>query len=543
MSALDRADQALAKSDWPAALAELLDAWRVSRAVRLAEVIDRVSERIAAERGPIEGKTVTARSAAWLAIAKEQDPADLARLLVTPWPGKWQDWVPLVDALNAYPADPRFALPFARLVEATPFDSWKSMGLYHSFLRLVTTAGDVRALPILEADLAKEKHRYWNQRVKHAVVAAVTNLRAATPAVFSADDEARLAAIEARFATATQTKKSATKNEAEFLAAIRANPDDDAARAVYADFLIEQGDPRGELISLQLNPSPNAAAQKRIAALCRKHEKAWSGALDKLTAKGSRRFTRGFLSGGHLRNLSYKAAERAQQLAHPEWALFETLRLGYQGDEATREIFARPWAKNLRELWDFSAGAAKELATLGPDARLEALHMRLMGDFADAGAQLAAPGVVPKLKRLGVDAYPAQLEPFLAGLTRRLDSLSLHNSDWPLTATIALVVKSKLDVEVVSVWCDYFGEHPWWTCELRKGERGRYTKLRVCSPEVAPPTDRGEDPVAALVASLAVHEPTEIVIEPRWTFTASEREAIEAAAKAIPSLKAFELPA
>lgn len=40
-------------------------------------------------------------------------------------------------------------------------------------------------------------------------------------------------------------------DEASLLAAIRAEPDDDAPRLVYADWLQEQGDPRGEFIQLE----------------------------------------------------------------------------------------------------------------------------------------------------------------------------------------------------------------------------------------------------------------------------------------------------
>ncbi|HXG10133.1 MAG TPA: TIGR02996 domain-containing protein [Gemmataceae bacterium] len=50
-----------------------------------------------------------------------------------------------------------------------------------------------------------------------------------------------------------------------FLQAIRENPDDDGARLIYADWLEEQGDPRGELIRVQcaLARMPAGAAGRR----------------------------------------------------------------------------------------------------------------------------------------------------------------------------------------------------------------------------------------------------------------------------------------
>jgi len=57
--------------------------------------------------------------------------------------------------------------------------------------------------------------------------------------------------------------------EAELRAAIRANPDDDGPRLVYADLLAERDDPRGELIQLQLatDDDPDRdAREKRLLA-------------------------------------------------------------------------------------------------------------------------------------------------------------------------------------------------------------------------------------------------------------------------------------
>jgi len=68
--------------------------------------------------------------------------------------------------------------------------------------------------------------------------------------------------------------------------AIFANPDDLGAHAAYADWLIEQGDPRGEFIQVQLaleDPKKPAKErkelQKREKALLKKHEREWLGDL------------------------------------------------------------------------------------------------------------------------------------------------------------------------------------------------------------------------------------------------------------------------
>ncbi len=41
------------------------------------------------------------------------------------------------------------------------------------------------------------------------------------------------------------------REDVSFVLHIRANPDDETARLIYADYLEERGDPRGELIRVQ----------------------------------------------------------------------------------------------------------------------------------------------------------------------------------------------------------------------------------------------------------------------------------------------------
>ncbi|MCX5746805.1 MAG: TIGR02996 domain-containing protein [Proteobacteria bacterium] len=73
-------------------------------------------------------------------------------------------------------------------------------------------------------------------------------------------------------------------------AAIFAAPDDDAPRMVYADALLERGDPRGELIVLQLR----GVDPIRQAELVATHQAAWLGAL--APALSEVVFERGFLA-------------------------------------------------------------------------------------------------------------------------------------------------------------------------------------------------------------------------------------------------------
>jgi uncharacterized protein (TIGR02996 family) len=71
-------------------------------------------------------------------------------------------------------------------------------------------------------------------------------------------------------------------DHAAFLAAVCAHPEDDGPRLVYADWLDEQGDPRGEFIRAQIELErlpPDDASRPRLKARCRellkRHRSAW----------------------------------------------------------------------------------------------------------------------------------------------------------------------------------------------------------------------------------------------------------------------------
>jgi uncharacterized protein (TIGR02996 family) len=78
-------------------------------------------------------------------------------------------------------------------------------------------------------------------------------------------------------------------DEQALLEAIRAAPDDDAPRLVYADLLTSRGDPRGEFIALQCrlaaSPDDEARRKLRIAenALLKAHGQQWAASLVAVT--------------------------------------------------------------------------------------------------------------------------------------------------------------------------------------------------------------------------------------------------------------------
>ena len=89
-------------------------------------------------------------------------------------------------------------------------------------------------------------------------------------------------------------------DHAAFLRAIRAAPDDDLPRLIYADFLDERGDPRGEFIRIQIErprlprDDPRRGELKaREDELLRRHREEWEGPLAAVVSHAV--FRRGFI--------------------------------------------------------------------------------------------------------------------------------------------------------------------------------------------------------------------------------------------------------
>jgi uncharacterized protein (TIGR02996 family) len=69
------------------------------------------------------------------------------------------------------------------------------------------------------------------------------------------------------------------QSEDAFLNAIAARPDDGALRRVFCDWLLEQGDPRGDVMVLALQPQLSSADRRRLERLTKAHAHKWLGPL------------------------------------------------------------------------------------------------------------------------------------------------------------------------------------------------------------------------------------------------------------------------
>jgi uncharacterized protein (TIGR02996 family) len=117
--------------------------------------------------------------------------------------------------------------------------------------------------------------------------------------------------------------RSTTESQVDpILSQVLRDPEDDALRQVWADALQERGDPRGELIALQIAAGGgrlSPAQDKRARSLFAKHTLAWLGPLgDLVMRKAALVFDRGLVSSCQIQIKNLKAL--AESVGHPLWA-------------------------------------------------------------------------------------------------------------------------------------------------------------------------------------------------------------------------------
>lgn len=84
--------------------------------------------------------------------------------------------------------------------------------------------------------------------------------------------------------------------ETDLLKRLAERPDDRALRLVFADWLTEHGDPRGEVIALCERGALSLTERRRVARLTAQHQVAWLGPLAPLVDVQESRFEAGFLT-------------------------------------------------------------------------------------------------------------------------------------------------------------------------------------------------------------------------------------------------------
>jgi uncharacterized protein (TIGR02996 family) len=194
------------------------------------------------------------------------------------------------------------------------------------------------------------------------------------------------------------------------LDAVLAAPDDDDARLVYADALLERGDPLGEFIqvSIRLEREGGSALERRRDVLLAEHRAAWLAPLEKAARADAWSFRRGL----------------------PAVAL-------YSGDDAIgRLVSDAPAIFRLAPLEELALSATFYATSEGEPGRgsFELRHVEA----------LAAAPWLPRIRALAVRAQPCGAERVLFASPGLTGLRSLALSDCAAAACDGLAASSHL---------------------------------------------------------------------------------------------------
>lgn len=236
-------------------------------------------------------------------------------------------------------------------------------------------------------------------------------------------------------------------SELDLLEAIYAAPDDDAPRLVYADALLERGDPRGELIVRQCQG--DAAID-----LVLQHGDAWLGELAPLLSSST--FERGFLAKATVR-LPDWARDVNTVVGHPAMRTVHELRgpavvATHPSMTALRILHVVPDRHQPQHWRELLAGTPRDITELHYEPVLDeawdagndhtATPMGGGGTWtlrvsAEELAALAACAALSKLRRLVLHSVPDTSLGFVfgEGLIDRVPTVETHHG--PITVKIA----------------------------------------------------------------------------------------------------------
>jgi uncharacterized protein (TIGR02996 family) len=351
LQALEAAREAL--SDSPSAvLHHLLDAWRIVRAPPIADVIDVASKVCRVGQESLVG-TLEAHRSEWKRVATLQDPADLERLVESLPLRESEKSAERVLLLQKWPPNPHMTQAFTEHLRDVSYHGTTDGGLFWRRVQELHLAIQDTRIPTRFSPPGLDSFRFTTPRKQWP-----------TPRALTDEEKSVLEEIKTRLSTRAVTAKNAEQDGKKLLDNVFAAPDDDAPRIVYADWLLEQKDPRGEFITLQMERAQGKKVARANATrereLLSKHWRDWLGeSIEWLNAK-SFTFERGFLATAII-------GKWAGAFDQKEWSTCRKLTISPQVASAGGVFYALVGSAHLNGLKDLnvSAEVLERLATKG----------------------------------------------------------------------------------------------------------------------------------------------------------------------------------
>jgi uncharacterized protein (TIGR02996 family) len=272
-------------------------------------------------------------------------------------------------------------------------------------------------------------------------------------------------------------------------AKVLAEPEDDALRSVWADALIERGDPLGELISIQAlaaHGKLTPAQDKRARSLIAKHRVAWLAELaDVVQHREGLVLDRGVLTECQIQVKRLPALARA--VGHPLWAALTRIWFcdRFAWDPRIVPLLVHPVLARLREVYTIGLhNVFTELARREPPLPFTTIWTvddTFRDPHRDARELAELPGL-PALRTLGFTYHTEQYVLELP-IVRRIETLGMVNSEpaalW-LRRTVPL--DNLRSLELRRWWIPIQGpQRPHYILTFTRGPSGQWSTLAVGS--------------------------------------------------------------
>ncbi len=350
---LRRALDAFERYEEEEAVRRLLEAWREVRSERIAVLTERLTKL--AHRTTVRTGLLGLPGLldALVENAAQYTPKGVGQEL-----GRHQLWT----------ADPRFT-PALLTLAAQP-KAYEGE-FFRPLCELLILVKDPRALAPLRA-LHGSLPGYTLYAQRLALVLSLI-AEVGTPSL-EAEASALCDALEEAVTRREEDAVRGTPLREELLVRIGANPEDNEARLVLADLLLQAGDPLGEFIMLQCQPQPDEA---RINPLLALHGAKWDALLGPYVEPGWTRFERGLPVAVRL-----KVPLRADlPPPSPFWCTVRELDLDYAHGHAVVEWLTHPHLRNVTELRRVATHIARRLG----QHPLPLRRLEMQGRITDEG--------------------------------------------------------------------------------------------------------------------------------------------------------------
>lgn len=552
-----------------------MEAWRATRSEFLGEALEEIS-------AGFENEPSLRRHRDWMECEARHDPGDIHRLVNGLISRKVDETVARLDRLKFWPADPRIGGCLVAAVEEPPFVTRKGSRFWRCLLGMIALHLDSRFLDRIRVARTRLDHirddsirfliderlglilRQWQPPKRSLqddeIVACEALLRAQRLGRTPGDEEVEF--LEGRLGSPSRAfEKAAAKRrdqalEKDFLRLVAEEPDDDEPRQVYADWLLEKGDPRGELIALQLREARQRLTleeQKRVHELLRRHIEDWLGDLYWTIANDppERQLLNGqgpIFRRGFLDEVWFSEGRRAMDKLHRtqgdlRWA---TVRVAHRcGVPETQNLVLQDMI-GLRELYcEHGAWSFLKALLIGAPRKLRVLQFRVISSLGgDEMTDVFKQGGLPELRELRFPRIRLQFETLAkileSPLGRQLIRVEVMGDITKIPAFLQLLTQRVVDgaLSALKVGISTGG---CFCCQ--RDEAGRWSVLQLDNVLVRDGTPQASlllpeerrwqrllDEVTAGIRALPYGAVTRLELQP--TPPADARRALEEAARA-----------